>query len=132
MLNRFFNMEDFEDPIGESITDKFYYTMIPGFTKQAQIYVKENHLELMDDFMQYGSAKEESFYSLTGGYVDLQSFRGDTYLNAFFLLDSEITTYKRTVFSLLDMLAQLGGVYQVVEAIVFVLLGFYSERMMYY
>ena len=80
MLNRFFNMEDFEDPIGESITDKFYYTMMPGNTKQAQIYVKENNLELMDSFMQYGSAEKKSFYSLTGGYVDLQSFKGNTYL----------------------------------------------------
>jgi len=132
MLNRFFNMEDFEDPIGESITDKFYYTMMPGNTKQAQIYVKENNLELMDSFMQYGSAEKKSFYSLTGGYVDLQSFKGNTYLNAFFLLDSERTTYKRTVLSFLDMLAQLGGVYSVVEGVIFLFLGFYSERMMYY
>ena len=132
MLNRFFDMENFEEPIGQSITDKFYYTMIPGHTKQAQIYVKENNVELMDNFMQYGSAEKKSFYSLTGGYVDLQSFRGDTYLNAFFLLDSETTTYKRTVYSLMDMFAQFGGVYSVFESMTFIFLAFYTERMMYY
>ena len=62
----------------------------------------------------------------------MQTFKDDSYIVTYFMVDSEVTTYRRTVFSFLDMFAQIGGVYQVVSSIMFLFLGFYAERMMYY
>ena len=132
MVDKFFKADDFEDPIGSTITDKYYYRMLPGYTKQTQIYIKENRLELMDSFFQYESYDKHKYYSISGGTEDVQTFKDNSYIVTYFMLDSEVTTYRRTVFSFLDMFAQIGGVYQVVRSIMFLFIGFYAERMMYY
>jgi len=132
MVDSFFDAENFENPIGTSITDSYYYKMLPGYTKMTEIYVMQNKLELMDSFYQYGNPEEQTFYSLSGGYKDTQVKITDAYINTYFFIDSKVTTHKRTVYSLLDMLSQLGGVFQVVKSLSFVILGYYAEKMMYY
>jgi len=132
MVDSFFNAENFEEPIGTSITDSYYYKMLPGYTKSNEIYVMQNKLELMDSYFQYGNPDEHTFYSLSGGYKDTQVKLDNVYINTFFFIDSKVTTHKRTVFSLLDMLSQLGGLFQVVESFTFIILGYYAEKMMYY
>jgi hypothetical protein len=131
MLDRYFDLDNFDNPIGEFITEKYTYEVASDFTKKSFIYVKENEIELMDSFLQFGGPKKDKFYSISGQTVDLALY-SENYIFTYLVLDSSITTYKRTVFSLLDAVAQLGGVFGVLNSALTAIIGYYAGKKLDY
>jgi hypothetical protein len=131
MLDKFFDLKNFDNPIGSYITEKYVYNVLDGFTRSSDIYIKQNNLELMDSVFQFKGDEKRKFYSIESEKIDLYKFV-TTYLRARILPSPQEVTYNRTVYSFLDMVAQLGGVFNVLRSISFLILGFYAERMMYY
>jgi len=132
MIDRYFDPQNYTHPVGKMMTDQFYYTMHPEMTKQTHVYIKENKLELMDSFFQYGETKKSNFYSISEGFEDYKPLEDNTYVATYFLMDKKVTTYKRTIYSLFDMLAQLGGVFNFLYTFLYVFLNYYSEKMLQY
>jgi hypothetical protein len=131
MLDKFFDLKNFDNPIGSYITEKYVYNVLDGFTRSSDIYIKQNNLELMDSVFQFKGHEKRKFYSIESEKIDLYKFV-TTYLRARILSSPQEVTYNRTVYSFLDMVAQLGGVFNVLRTISFLILGLYAERMMYY
>jgi len=132
MVNRYFDSQNYTQPVRTTMTDQFYYTIHPEMTKQTHVYVEENKLELMDSFFQYGETEKSTFYSISGGFEDYKPLEENTYVDTYFLLDKKVTTYRRTIYSLFDMLAHLGGVFHLFYTFLFVFLYYYSEKMLQY
>jgi len=66
MTNKYFDADNYTHLVGKTLTDNIYYTLFPQITKQTHIYVKNNLLELMDSFFQYGEPEKSNFYSISG------------------------------------------------------------------
>ena len=132
MVDRYFDAQNYTQPVGKTMTDNFYYTIHPEMTKQTQVYVKENKLELMDSFFQYGETEKSTFYSISGGFEDYKIFDGNIFVVTYFVLDREVATHRRTIYSFFDMLAQLGGVFHLLYSFLNVFLYYYSEKMLQY
>jgi hypothetical protein len=131
MLDQYFDLKNFHEPIGSYITEKYAYNVLDGFSRKLEIYIKQNELELMDSVLQFQDYDKRIFYSIGDEKIDIYASE-TTYLLARIMPDPETVTYNRTVYSFLDMVAQLGGVFNVLRSISFLILGFYAERMMYY
>jgi hypothetical protein len=131
MLDKYFDLHNFDDPVGEFITEKFSYNALYYNTRTTDIFVSHNEIELMDSVFQYQSSEKEVFYSIAGEKTDTYDNFG-TYLRARIMPDPKRITYNRTVYSLMDMVAQLGGVFNVLRSVSYLILGYYAERMMYY
>jgi hypothetical protein len=128
MMNRFFELDNFDMPVQEFLTQEMTYEMVSSILKSDYIYLKENKVKLMDNFFQYGDHKEETFYSVSSNKVDF-GYNNYTYIQGFIGLDSETIEHKRTIYSFLDALAQIGGVYGVVGSSLAFVFGYYVDKM---
>jgi hypothetical protein len=131
MLNHYFDLHNFEQPIQSFLTQKYIYDFVKDFTFSSMIFIRENNVELMDSFFQFQSYERKKFYSVSEERVNFYIY-DDTFLTIKIVPDSQTVTHSRTVYSFFDMLAQIGGVYGVLSAIFFLVLRFYAEQMMYY
>lgn len=132
MIDGYFDLNNFKTPIGHFLTEKFHYSIIPGFEKISSVYIKENKLELQDNYLQYSGAKKNTFYSVAESTDDLRATTDSEYVRVYLKLDPERRQYKRTVYSLLDLIAQLGGVFSVIQSIFTFILGMYADRVFFH
>jgi hypothetical protein len=131
MLNRYFDIQNLDNPIQSFLTQRYVYNFVKDFTFLSVISIRENNVELMDSFFQFQDYEKMIFYSILEERTSFYKYH-DTLMMIRIEPDSQTITHTRTVYSFFDMLAQIGGVYGVLSAISFSLLGFYSERMMQY
>jgi hypothetical protein len=131
MIDHYFDFHSFDNPIKSYMTQRYYYSFLKDYYKYAQVYIRENNLELMDSVFQYQDYDRKKFYSIADEVHDY--YEGyDNYWALIFRADDREITHTRTVYSLFDMVAQIGGVYGVLSSIALLIFGSYSERMMYY
>ena len=64
--NFYFDSDDYETPIKTYVDDRIWFTVMPKITKEADIYVRKNFLELQDSYLQVSGGKKESFISISG------------------------------------------------------------------
>jgi hypothetical protein len=128
MLNKFFELDNFDEPVQEFLTQELTYEITSGVRKSDYAYIKENKIRLMDNFLQYGAYKEETFYSIKSNKVEF-GYDNSVYIQGFFGLDAETIENERTVYSFLDALAQIGGVYGVVGSSLAFVFGYYVDKM---
>jgi len=82
--------------------------------------------------MQFGSKEEEIFYSVSDVVRDQYPIENNLLMKTSIVLDPEMTEHTRTVYSIMDVIAQIGGIFSVVRALSLIILSFYAKRMMYY
>jgi hypothetical protein len=130
-LDHYFDIKSFDNPVKSYITEKYTYGLMPYVRKYVRMMIRENKVELMDSVLQYQSYNKTTFYSISEERVDIYK-KSNYYFRAVISPDSHKVTHTRTVFSLFDFLAQIGGVYNFFYSISFLFFGFYAEKMMYY
>ena len=117
MIDSYFDLHNFERPVASFLTEKFYYYLNPGLIKYTDIYLKENKLELVDSFFQFSGPKKKTFYSVSSIKESTNMWEGLTYAYLTINLDPETQLYKRTVYSMLDLVGQIGGVFNVIQSL---------------
>jgi hypothetical protein len=132
MIDSYFDLNDFDQTIKTFLTEKYYYRITPTWTKYGDIFLEKNEVELQDGIFRFGSSDKEKFYSVSGTRQDTSFDSNGVYVSLKLQLDPENKIFKRTVFSFMDMLAQIGGVFGIVQSIMVLLLGVYAERMLIY
>ena len=65
----YFDFDDYDNPIKHYIDTKMYFTLISGFTKQADIYVQQNHAEQNDSIFQFQPSVIENNFINVETYV---------------------------------------------------------------
>lgn len=132
MIDSYFDLHNFTQPIGSFLTEKYYYYCVPGTIKYTDIFIKENKIELTDNFMQFGGPEAKKFYSVSDVKESWAYYGGPEYVYVKLQLDPETQLYKRTVYSLLDLVGQLGGVFGILSSVCTLVIGIYSERMLFH
>ena len=110
------------------------YSLIPTFTQIALYRVRRNQAHLNDDIWLGVQAKStqvdfysilKSDYAITGVVIDNKLI--EIYIN----LDVHIDLYQRTVFSFLDSLGFIGGLFQIFKMIGFVFAFYFASKSYY-
>ena len=108
--------------------------MMSEIYQEASYHIYQNQGILNDNlfFGSQGASSKINFYSLekkTVNYGQTNDLNG--YLNIFISLDQQTNQYKRTVYSFVDMLGFLGGIFGIMKSIAFVLVQFIANRKFY-
>jgi len=129
-LNSYMDFEDYTTPIKAYMEDRFIFKGVPGLGKQIKMYIKENTVELADSLLGFSRAEEYEFMSVDNNIQDLHLFKGGFYFEVFFMLDAQKETYTRVVFSFLDLFGKLGGVFELLNASLGLLIGFFAKNVL--
>lgn len=95
----------------------------------VQLDLKENIINLEDSYIQITEGDEDTFYSVSNLREDMVAVTNEVRFAFSIGLDQEKTEFTRTVFSLLDVFAQLGGVFEVFNTGLLIFIGIYSQKM---
>ena len=121
------NFDDFNNPIKSFINDHFTYQLVSGFNKQLKLYVKQSKIELNDNYVLIENTQNIHFLDVERSSMDivLESSDGEIF-DVSVKLEGNQDIYKRTVFSLFDLMGQVGGTYQVL----FIICGYFFVKLL--
>lgn len=94
--------------------------------------MKHNTAEAQDGFMQIGEGKQYDFYSVDTFSQTFTSELEGRLSTIKIRLDAQSDSYQRTVFSLLDLTGQLGGVNEVFIVIGTLFMSLFTEKLFNY
>ena len=66
-----------------------------------------------DDLIQYRDQRQGSFYSIGRERIDIGDFSDDAVLTIHIVQDPIVDHFERSVFTILEMVGQLGGLYEI-------------------
>ena len=134
ILSSYFDVNDYESPIHHYLQDKniFYFTTY--VSQRIEYKIKQNQLFLSDSiwFGSQGYSSEINFYSIDKGETIISDTTLDnSYMQFFIFLDQQIDQNQRTVYSFLDMLGYLGGIFGVLFKLGMIIVGTISNKSFY-
>ena len=132
IIDSYFDLKSFEKPIKSYLTQKYFYTFEAGYYESIELFVKENSIEALDDYKIVEGSKDGKFYSIADDRQQRAVATGYSYWGITFYLHPETQAYNRQVFTFMDVLAQLGGVFGLIQPLWAFIVGFYAEKMLYY
>jgi hypothetical protein len=128
--NSYFDMNNYTQPASIYLDGQFFWDMMPGFRKKTDIFVKRNSAELSDDFIQLGQNKEIEFYQIEN-YREQTELEGSDlqFASVYISYDPYHDEYNRKVYSVGDLLGQVGGIYEFMLVSGMLLVSIFSERL---
>ena len=129
--NTYFDFSNYDDPIQHYLDETFFWDLLPGFRKKTDIFVRQNEVSLIDDLVQLGQSNETEFYQVINyrEQLELEDASDLEFLSVFIRFDAFYDVYERRVYSIGDLLGQLGGVYESLMLSGALLVGVFSERL---
>ena len=129
LQNSYVDFEDYENVIKTYVDDRFSYRVSPGFLKEAQIYVRNNHVSLSDNIVQIGEGEQRQFYSVESSSDDFVPLNSLIYFSAYIRMESREDTYERVVFSFFDLTGLVGGVFEILEVTGGIFVSFFAHKL---
>ena len=111
------------------------YGLIPTFTQVALYRVRRNQAHLNDDIwlgVQGKSARVDFYSILKSDYVITGVDTDNKLMQIYINLDVHIDLYQRTVFSFLDLLGFIGGLFQIFKMFGFTLAFYFASKSYYF
>ncbi|CAI2383311.1 unnamed protein product [Moneuplotes crassus] len=130
MINSYFDVKSFNDPIKTYLTQEYYYTYQANSMLETNFYLKENNVKALDDYTLIDGTKKEKFYTVSREKTDRYTYTSDNYAEIEFHLDPETEVYTRNVFTFMDMLANIGGIFSLLNSFAMLIVGLYGEKML--
>eukprot|EP00347_Sterkiella_histriomuscorum_P023730 403333580 len=134
-INNFFDLTEFnhEEMIKPFIDDSLFFELESKRIKKANFYIQSQEAELEDDLIQFGQSRVVEFHQVEKvKYYDDNYSEEDGYIAAIYMrFDNKFDTYSRKVYSILELLGDIGGLQGSLMAIGFVFVGFIATRMFY-
>ena len=136
LKSKYFDFTDIDNPVKffarEEIAYMQFYT-----TKISYMTIKKNEYHLVDD--PFGFSEEDgTFYSFDrfqNDIIDQKRIEGyykSVYAFGEFSISEEIEIYERSVFSFLDLTGQIGGIYELLEVLAGIFVGYYNTKLFNY
>ena len=120
---------DFNTPVKTYIDDRSFFYLNPSATKLWRVYLQQNEAITNDDYLKIQSASKLNFFSIEKTIVDF-SYPSEKLINISVLLGPNKNTYSRSVFSIMDLFGNVGGVYGHLQSVWGILVGIVSTQIM--
>ena len=121
------DLKSFDNPIKPSIKYHNRISLQKDYWKRKFIYLKKNQASLYDNLFLSWEGKTEYFYSFSKTESDSYNWKNsdNPYSAEFFIsLDSEQEVITRSVFNIFDLLAKVGGLYEFLNLIAWIVIWF--------
>ena len=129
ILNSYMDFNDFNTPIKTYIEDSNYFYLSSDFSKITRIYLKQNEANLNDDYLRLSSPLNKAFFSTDKTIVDTAPpFVESIFISI--LLGPNKDTYTRTVYSIMDLFGNVGGIYGLLQSACGFVVGFISYQIL--
>eukprot|EP00347_Sterkiella_histriomuscorum_P001365 403372316 len=102
-------------------------------SKQTNIFIQRNLIKLQDDYIQYGQSQDKEFFQIQKALlnVDDNAYDNLNYIRAFIRMDKNYDIYERQIYSLGQILGELGGLKTSLFLIFSTLVGIYAQKIAY-
>ena len=131
ILNSYLDFNDYDTPVKSYLDDRASFYLLSAYSKVAKVYAKLNKAILDDDYLKIKSATTKEFFSVDRVENDVGSFDYEVVAQVGILLDPNRDTYKRTVFTILDLSGTLGGIFGLLSSAWGFIIGMISTQIMY-
>ncbi|CAI2358830.1 unnamed protein product [Moneuplotes crassus] len=128
MINSYFDLGSFSNPIKTYLTHKHFYAFEHDYFLETNIYLKENTVSILDDYTMVEGKKGKVFYSVSDEKNDRHIGPTDDFSTIHILLDAEAVNYERNVYTFIDFVANLGGIFSLIQSFCGLVLGIYAEK----
>lgn len=131
--NSYVDFNDFVTPIKTKMYANFYFKIDREFQKQQNLFLKLNQAKFKDSAMHIDDLKSDIFWSLGTQQSDFSmSGAKKVYFQFSIQKDSMLVKHKRYTFTLLDIIARIGGVYEILSMLVGLIWYEVSKKMYVY
>ncbi|CDW91852.1 UNKNOWN [Stylonychia lemnae] len=132
-VNTFFDFTDFSkyDAIKYFIDDSSFVEIEANRIKKQNLFLQLQEATMEDDYIQFGQQKKKQFHQIVNqksyddGYSDDQGYVIALYIR----LDSSYSIYRRKVYSVLELLGDLGGLYRSLYMIGILFVGSIAHKL---
>ena len=134
IISSYFDFDDFDDPIHYYLQDMNMYNFIPNLGIQVQYQVRLNQAVINDDILlgSQGISSGVSFYNIERKRISYSTIDfNNAYLQVYINLDPQVDQYQRTVYSFLDMLGFIGGIFELLKTFGYLLVCYFIKRAYY-
>ena len=116
-------------------TVEHVYTQGSKATNSILFTFLENRIVAADNYMNPFSTKKAKFYSKTRT-ISASTTANDRIVEFMFTLDTDIPSFERTVYSILDLLSDVGGLFEgiryIIKIVIFIISFFIQNPFMTY
>eukprot|EP00347_Sterkiella_histriomuscorum_P015758 403355792 len=132
-VNSYFDFKSFGQEINYYLDDSLYYDLERDASKQTNIFIQRNLIKLQDDYVQYGQSQDKEFFQIQKALlnVDDNAYDNLNYIRAFIRMDKNYDIYERQIYSLGQILGELGGLKTSLFLIFSTLVGIYAQKITY-
>jgi hypothetical protein len=130
--NTVVDLKDYSNAIKPLVDDGFFWELVPGLRKKTDIFIRKNEAEFEDRFIQLGFPNEKEFFQVVSHTDSFESepSAGDI-LTIYFRYDKNADKYERQIFSLAELLGQVGGFFGSLLTIGSIFIFIFSERLFF-
>lgn len=133
IVSSYFDFNDFENPIKTYLQDLNYVNLLPSLSVSMEFKVKRNEVLRDENYLVNSYSSSTHFYSIGERLTNLNNFVSNEvdYLHIYFVLSQEYEQFERVRFTILDMLGEVGGLYEICRIIGYYLISFVATRQFY-
>lgn len=123
-----FDFNDFEDPIKTFVDDSIFFELESDRAKKVNFFTMKSEAELEDDYLQLGQQENLEFFNVQNMREYEDKF-GGSYINFYIRYDSQYNIYERKIYSIMDLLGDIGGLAESLYILGMLFVGFISHRL---
>ena len=129
MINSYVDFDDYDNVVKTYSDERFFFKLRKGYTKEPDIFIRKNYVTLNDEFFQMGQTEHKEFYSAESSRSDFDlDPTGTIYAKIAIRMEAREDTYERTVFSVFDYTGLIGGVFEILEVLGGLVVGYFIKN----
>ncbi|CAI2359249.1 unnamed protein product [Moneuplotes crassus] len=129
-ISQYFDFEDYNNPSKTVFETGHSVYLNLNFHKTKTYTIQKAEVNDVNHYFQFGQSEQSEFFMLGEQKSDFKENQsGDSELLTITLnQDSQVFTYERTIFSFLDAISQIGGVFGMLLQLGFILTSFFNQK----
>ena len=135
LVNSYFDFEDYDNPVKTYLDDRFRYNLVNSLEKFVVISLQENEAETKDNYFQYSPEGDNHNY-VSVDRVDKEirnaGNQSNVVMSVKFIKDYNYDSHERQVFSVLELIGSLGGLFEIFTLVGGLLVGIVAKMLFNY
>ena len=134
VANEKLDAKNFDDPIKTIISDQHMIHFDPSDLTYFNVQIEKNKYEIDDGYV-LSNFKDGNLYQVgktSQSTVRRSQKQSNLFFQGFFLLSSESKIFTSRTYKFLDALGTIGGVYELLFSILYLVFGFVSRKLYFY
>lgn len=127
VINPYIDYNDINHPLKTSLEGGYVGNVLGSFTMQQTMYIRKNKYTLYDSYL-FADPIEGEFYSLTRLDSKLSAISNSNIYTLTIALDSEVVSFERRVYSLFDLISDIGGFYGIIKALTVLIMNGFTTK----